>query len=90
VGGFTGTLETAGKGTFHWRMSKISFWRIQWIFSDSEDNALVILRPGGTGKSSSIFKTEATAEVNLKAAKPAILSLLVILGFYLIIVRNEN
>ena len=84
-----GTLSFALGATFHWK--PVNFWATDWAFMDSTDKVLLAFKPGSEkSKLSDIFKTQAALEIEPLAASLAQLPLLATLGWYLLILHQED
>jgi hypothetical protein len=71
--------------------TSVNFWQTRWGFIDSQGNSLVQFNPGTENdKFSDLFKTQATVEISSFHQPPGILPLLVLFGWYLIIMHQEE
>ena len=83
-----GTLETH-EGTCRWEST--NFWGTRWAFFDAEGAEVVSFSPGvEKPKLSDAFKTQASVQINAPGHSPAKTALLVMLGWYLMILRQEE
>jgi hypothetical protein len=84
-----GLLEFPDGRVFHWRST--NFWGTQWGFADWDGNSLFALKPGvDKPKLSDLFKTQALVEVEAQGHALAELPLLVLLGWYLMILHQDD
>jgi hypothetical protein len=84
-----GWLVFPGGRVFHWKST--NFWGTQWGFADSYEDLLFALKPGvDKPKLSNLFKTQALVEVESQAYALPELSLLVLLGWYLVILHQDD
>ena len=84
-----GSLEFPDGRVFHWKST--NFWGTQWGFADSGENLLFALKPGvDKPKLSDLFKTQAIVEIDPRGRALAELPLLVLLGWYLMILHQDD
>lgn len=84
-----GTLEFADGRVFRWE--SINFWGTQWSFFDSSGEPLVTFKPGADKfRLSDLFKTQAFVEISSRGYALAEAPLLALLGWYLMILRNDD
>jgi hypothetical protein len=87
--GASGTLQMADGTSYQWRSA--NFWATRMEWSDSTGKALVTFRSGvDNSKFSDVFKTQATLEFSPEARPASELPLLVLLGWYLVILHHED
>ena len=83
-----GFVQAFGR-TLEWKQA--NFWGTQWSFLESDDTPLVLFKPGAeTEGISNLFKTQSIVELTTKPKDPAELSLLILLGWYLIVMTKED
>jgi hypothetical protein len=86
--GSEGTLEMGGR-TYVWKTA--NFWATQFVLLDSSGGELLRYKEGAQkSKLSDIFKNQAQVEIAPHAWRLPELSLLVMLGWYLIILHQED
>ena len=87
--GREGTLEFPGRRVFNWMQS--SFWATKHEITDAAGNPLVSFE-SGTAKPrlSDIFKTQARVEIDQRGRALPELPLLVLLGWYLIVLQKQD
>jgi hypothetical protein len=78
-----GTLELSAGRRYPWRNA--SFWRSEWAFTDEAGEALVQFKP-----EFAFFKHAAEVTVDPRAAPLPDLSLLALLGWYLMVLMSED
>jgi len=84
-----GWLEFPGGTRYHWQTA--NFWGSAWGFSDAQQGLLFVLRPGVEKPSwSDLLKTQAQVEIEQRGHDLAELPLLVMLGWYLLILQKED
>jgi len=84
-----GTLEFGHGARFRWQST--NFWATNWMFTDDGGMPLVKFREGSPkGGWREMFKTQALVEIESLAADLPELPLLVLLGWYLMVLRNED
>ena len=84
-----GRLEFADGTSFQWRST--NFWQSRWAFFDGRESPLVEFTPGpSAGMLSDLFKTQATVTCHEGGVAAEILSMLVALGFYLILLHKQD
>ena len=87
--GMQGTLEFAVGQTYLW--NTVNFWGTRFQFTDANGQPVIAYQTGvGEGKFSDIFKTQARVEIDPGALGNQDLPVLATLGFYLIILHNED
>jgi hypothetical protein len=87
--GTEGTLTFAGGRTFQWRAT--NFWATKFAFLDNSGEALLWFKEGSEqGHLSDLFKTQAQLAIEPAGWQLAELDLLVTLGWYLLILYNED
>jgi hypothetical protein len=83
----TGTLECAGGHRFQWRAEDI--WRRHWAWQD--DDGTPLLRIGAPPKTERGGRTSTgLVELTLKAGTLTELPLLVLLGWYLVVLHTQD
>jgi hypothetical protein len=84
-----GELVFAGGQAFHWKPA--NFWATRWAFSDGNDAVLLLYEEGrAEPKLKDVVKSEAVLEIRPQAADVGELPLLACLGWYLIILYQED
>jgi hypothetical protein len=84
-----GVLECPGGRVYQWRST--NFWRNHWCFADADGNVLLCFKPGrGKSRWSDLFKTQAIVDVEPQGQAVAELPLLVLLGWYLMILHQDD
>lgn len=84
-----GELAFADGSAFRWR--PVNFWSTQWSFLDGAGRPRVTFRSGVEGQTlKDIFRTQATVEIDPAASAHLRLSLLVSLGWYLILLQHQD
>ena len=84
-----GSLEIAGSGSLGW--APTNFWSTRWTFSGPRGNRLVSFDPGTENSTlSGVFKTQARVQVDAGGYSSVELALLILPGWYLVIVRQED
>lgn len=84
-----GTLTFPDGVVFGWKPK--NFWSTEWAFYDIIDRMFVTFKPGTEKtKLSDLFKVQAIVEVSSEAATCGRLSLLLTLGWYLIILHRQD
>lgn len=84
-----GTLEFANGRIFRWQST--NFWGTNWMFAASDGTPLVTFKEGSReAKLSDLFKTQAFVEIQPQARDLPELSLLVMIGWYLMILRRDD
>ena len=84
-----GTLEFAYGVSFRWQST--NFWGTDWIFSAADGTPLLALKEGSRDrKIANLFKTESLVEIHAEARRLTELPLLVLTGWYLMILRQED
>jgi hypothetical protein len=78
-----GTLELAAGRRYQWRNT--SFWRSEWAFTDEAGEPLVQFTP-----EFAFFKQAAEVKVETRAGSIPDLSLLTLLGWYLMVLMSED
>lgn len=87
--GMQGTLEFAGGQAYLW--NTVNFWATRFQITDASGQPVMAFQTGlGDFKLSDFFKTQARVEINPLAAGSPDLPLLATLGFYLIILQQED
>ena len=87
--GTEGSLLFSGGRSYLWRVA--NFWATRYTFSDSQGNELVTYRSGSDEqKLSNLIKQQAQVEIALQAWQLPEVDLLVILGWYLVILQQED
>ena len=79
----TGTLRLADGACYHWQNT--SFWRSAWAFADEAGNPLVHFKP-----EAALWKRSAEMKVEAGARALPDLSLLAVLGWYLMILASDD
>jgi hypothetical protein len=84
-----GSLEFRDGRVYRWRAT--NFWGTQWGFADSDENQLFALKPGvDKPKLSDLLKTQALVEIEPQGHTLPELPLLVLLGWYLMILHHDD
>jgi hypothetical protein len=84
-----GTLEFAYGRSFRWQST--NFWGTHWCFTDASGTPLVAFAPGaGEAKLSDLFKRQAMVQVHPEGRAVRELPLLVLLGWYLIVLHQDD
>lgn len=84
-----GWLEFVGGSRFHWKAT--NFWRTEWGFANEQEELLFLLKPGvEKPKLSDLLKTQAVVEIQPGGHHLAELPLLLMLGWYLMILHQED
>jgi hypothetical protein len=78
-----GALDTASDRRFRWRPT--SYWRAEWIWTDAAGAPLIRFK-----YQFSMLTTRGRIKIEPRAAQLPELSLLVLLGWYLMIVMSED
>lgn len=78
-----GVLEFSAKQCFRW--VGIGFWRSQWAFTKAGGEHLIDFEPH-----SSFLKRSAAVKVTPEGLQIAELSLLILIGWYLIVLRSDD
>jgi len=87
--GSEGELELASGRSYKWVHA--SFWATKFQFVDRSGNVVVAFKPGSEeSKWSAIFKYQAFVEINAPASQLEELPLLVSLGWYLMVLQNDD
>lgn len=87
--GMQGTLETAGGQTYLWNTA--NFWGTRFQFTDANGGPLLNFHLGAEDwKLSNMFKTQARMEIDPGAVGVSELPLLATIGFYLLILYQED
>ena len=87
--GSEGRLLISGGHSYLWRVA--NFWATRYTFSDSQGNELVTYRSGSDEQNlSNLLKQQARVEIALQAWQLPELDLLVILGWYLVVLQQED
>jgi hypothetical protein len=82
-----GWLEFVKGGRFHWKST--NFWGTEWGFSNVQEELLFVLKPGvEKPKMSDLLKTQGVVEIGPQGHGQAELPLLLMLGWYLMILRE--
>ena len=85
----SGLLEFANGKSFSWEAA--NFWATRFEFKDNEGNLLITIRAGvDDPKLKDWFKTQARVEITEQAKKLTELSVIIHLGWYLIIILNMD
>lgn len=86
--GSEGTLELGGR-SFVWK--SVNFWATQFVFTDSQAGELMRFRQGNAeSKLTDIFKEQARVEIASHAWEMSELPILISLGWYLIILHQDD
>ena len=84
-----GVLSVGDGRTFAWK--PVNFWATEWAFTDREGRLVLKFKPGRQHeKLSDIFKTQATVEIHSVVTSLDLLPVLLPLGLYLIILRQQD
>lgn len=84
-----GRLEFDYGAAFRWEST--NFWATEWRFAAADGTPLVTLHPGLEKEGlSDLFKTQAHVEITAGGAKAPELPVLVLLGWYLMILRQAD
>lgn len=84
-----GTLEFASGATFRWQST--NFWGTDWMFAANDGTPLLALKEGSReGRLSDMFKTQSLVEIHPEASTVPELTLLVLTGWYLMILRQDD
>lgn len=84
-----GLLQTSEGRISYWR--QMNFWATEWSFTDTNGVPLVIFKPGAESQSlSNLFKSQSSVELALDEKDPTELALLVLLGWYLMVMSQED
>ncbi|KPL23063.1 MAG: hypothetical protein AMJ93_05565 [Anaerolineae bacterium SM23_84] len=84
-----GSLEFAYRRTFRWQAT--DFWGTHWCFTDADGTPLVAFKPGAEkARLSDLFKNQAMVEIHPQGRDARELPILVLLGWYLMILRQED
>lgn len=68
-----------------------NFWGTQWIFSDAVENRLFVFLPGGEKpKIDEEYRSLAVVEIDPRAFEHPELPLLLVLGWYLMVLQQED
>ncbi len=87
--GMQGILEIASGQTYLWNTT--NFWATRFQFADANGNPLVTFQSGAEDwKISNFFKTQVRMEIDRGAVGVPNLPLLATIGFYLIILQQED
>jgi hypothetical protein len=84
-----GTLEFASGSAFRWQST--NFWGTDWMFAANDGTPLLALKQGSKeGRLSDLFKTQSLVEIHPGAGAVPELPLLVLIGWYLMILRQDD
>jgi len=84
-----GWLEYVKGSRFHWKST--NFWGTEWGFANVQEQLLFVLKPGiEKPKLSDLLKTQAVVEIESQEHSLAELPLLLMLGWYLMILHQED
>jgi hypothetical protein len=84
-----GTLESASGAAFRWQST--NFWGTDWMLTASDGTPLLTLKEGSKeGRLSDMFKTQSLVEIHHEAGDVLELSVLVLIGWYLMILRQDD
>jgi hypothetical protein len=84
-----GWLEFVKGSKFLWKAT--NFWGTEWGFSNVQEELLFVLKPGvEKPKLSDLLKTQAVVEIGPQGHGQAELPLLLMLGWYLMILHQED
>ena len=84
-----GTLEFAYGRAFRWQST--NFWATDWMFADADGTPVVAFKQGSPeGKLSDMFKMQALIDIYPEARDLPELPLLVLVGWYLMILRRDD
>jgi hypothetical protein len=84
-----GTLEFASGSLFRWQST--NFWGTDWMFAANDGTPLLTLKEGSReGRLSDLFKTQSLIEIHPEAGAVPELSLLILIGWYLMILRQDD
>ncbi len=87
--GREGTLEFPGGHVFNW--AQTDFWATKYQITDGAGNTLVSFESGAEkARLSDMFKTQARVEISLGGRSIPELPLLVLLGWYLVILQKQD
>jgi hypothetical protein len=85
--GAEGVLEFADGETFVWKLA--NFWATRYEIADTEGNSLVSYK-SKVDKPSDLLKDQAQVEMSPQAREMGKLALLLLIGWYLIILQQED
>ena len=75
----------------HFLWDSANFWGTQWTFSDAVENRLFVFLPGGeVHKASEDYHSQAVVEIDPRAYDHPELPLLLVLGWYLMVLQQED
>lgn len=84
-----GTLSLSSKRSYDWR--PVNTWMTRWAFADDGGRNLFVMREGkDEGGLADMFKTQAVVEIEPGGDDSSELPLLILLGWYLFILRQEE
>ncbi|HPR65350.1 MAG TPA: hypothetical protein PK014_14165 [Thermoanaerobaculia bacterium] len=84
-----GWLETSRGSRFHWLST--NFWRTEWGFAQSDDRPLFVMKKGTEEPTlSDLLKSQAVVEIEPEGNGLEEISLLLMLGWYLMILHQED
>ena len=84
-----GTLEFAYGKAYRWQST--NFWASDWMFTATDGTPLVAFKEGSReGGLSNLFKMQSLVEIHPQARDLAELPLLILLGWYLMILRQDD
>jgi hypothetical protein len=84
-----GTLEFAYGKAFRWQST--NFWATDWMFTATDGTPLVAFKEGSEeGGLSNLFKMQSLVEIQAQALELVELPLLILVGWYLMILRQDD
>ena len=84
-----GWLEFANGTRFQWK--SINFWGTAWGFANTREELVFTMKPGAEKpKLSDLLKTQAVVEIETPSYGLAELPLLLVLGWYLMIMQQDD
>ena len=84
-----GTVEFATGGRFQWK--SLNFWATSWGFADTREELVFTMKPGAEKpKLSDLLKTQAVVEIGTHSYGLTELPLLLMLGWYLMIMQKDD
>lgn len=87
--GTQGTLAFTNGLTYLWKSA--NFWATQYAWMGEDDEPLILYKPGVEDSAlADFFKVQSRVEIHPQAAQIPYLSLLVMLGWYLMILKQQD
>jgi hypothetical protein len=84
-----GVLECANGSRFQWK--SMNFWATTWGFADTREELVFTMKPGAEkSKLSDLLKSQAIVEIGTPSYALAELPLLLMLGWYLMIMQQDD